>query len=1333
MLKEQSFYHIRLSDNIQYNKLIGVTDGMGNKTTITYQRIDVSQGANVSSPYNEEDDGGAMTGNGIKRVFPIGLEVVKKISAASVNNEYLFKDPKIHRQARGFLGFAKIQVTDSIHLIDQLTEMNYHPAYFLLYPYKSTIKTTGGALISENYQTYTFSSPGSKRYFMRQDSLVSKDFLQGITVKTTFTNYDSHRNPQTIKTDYGNGTVSTEALTYVAIASQFLNRIASRQITRQATGQTNVVRKEYFFYDSKGNPSYHVKDSTDVNKVQTLYENYDKYGNPGIITVTANGVSRSQSMTYCSYGRFLKKVTDLQLNQSATYTYNELRGLVATKVDRIGTTTYQYDGFGRLKLTTYPGGTKTANALQWAGTISGKPTNAKYYAYAETSGQPPVWVWYDKQGREIRKDSYGLNNKKIFVDTEYNAKGQVDRVSEPYFSGATKTYITYKYDRLGRDSTVVTPMGTTTYTYSGLTVSTTSPAGTAKTTLNPAGWVVETETNGKKVNFTHYASGLVRSATPEGGAAITMEYDLQGNRTKLTDPDAGVITSKYDGWGQLTWQKQAIHTSALITTDYVYLPSGLLQSKVCNGETTTYGYDSQYRPNRVSIAGKHGQGFVYDKYDRITQSSDTVEGKVFVHKTEYDLLGRVFKEIYPSGYTLIHQYDKYSYPTGVIDTQGTNIWQALESNAKGQLTKTQKGSKETVSKFDSRGFPVSVVTSGIDNYSYVFDSQGNLVSRKDGIANYKDSLTYDAMNRLTAWNVYQGSTLQQTNSMTYNATTGNIQTKSDLGNFNLTYGENGKPHALTSISGEPAQFPANNLAVTYTDFKKIKTLTEGNKTYSLTYGVDGQRRKSEYKVNNTTQETRYYLGNYEEITDSVGNTKKIHYLSGGAILITAGNVSTLYYGYYDHLGSLTTLTNASGAVVERYAYDPWGNRRNPANWTLADSRTSWMVNRGFTMHEHLDAFGIINMNGRVYDPLTAQFFSPDPYVQAPGNWLNYNRYSYGFNNPMSYIDPSGEIAWFIPIIIGAVIGGTSGALIGHANGATGWNMVGYVAGGAVIGGLSGGAAAGVSALGGGAALAGMAAGGLGGAGFSGLATGWNGQAMLKGAAFGAISGFVGGGIASAIGGGWGALAGGATSNLTSQLLYNGGDFSNVNWLSVGISGAASFGLYHGMQYLQFRISESKLNGMGIKTYEQFSKVNTAYQRSRFWRREFGVYLNEDGSAKLTPWRDTRKFSVNFRSSQGSINKTMHGHWAKANQEWVELPNSRFQRYNGDPNSYPDGSHLTETVGGYHSPGDMAGLPGTSFVVGRVSSSYLTNSMSGWNYIYPDPFVRFFLFPFLSLK
>ena len=65
------------------------------------------------------------------------------------------------------------------------------------------------------------------------------------------------------------------------------------------------------------------------------------------------------------------------------------------------------------------------------------------------------------------------------------------------------------------------------------------------------------------------------------------------------------------------------------------------------------------------------------------------------------------------------------------------------------------------------------------------------------------------------------------------------------------------------------------------------------------------------------------------------------------------------------------------------------------------------------------------MNGRVYDPLTAQFFSPDPQLQAPDNWLNYNKYSYAFGNPFKYTDPSGEFFWIIPNIGWSKEGGLS--------------------------------------------------------------------------------------------------------------------------------------------------------------------------------------------------------------------------------------------------------------------------------------------------------------------
>ncbi len=101
------------------------------------------------------------------------------------------------------------------------------------------------------------------------------------------------------------------------------------------------------------------------------------------------------------------------------------------------------------------------------------------------------------------------------------------------------------------------------------------------------------------------------------------------------------------------------------------------------------------------------------------------------------------------------------------------------------------------------------------------------------------------------------------------------------------------------------------------------------------------------------------------------------------------------------------LTDSLGNIVQEYSYDAWGRRRDPDSWDEADTRNNLIVERGYTGNEHLDHFGLINMNGRVYDALLGRFLSPDNYVQEPGNSQNFNRYAYCLNNPLSLMDPSG--------------------------------------------------------------------------------------------------------------------------------------------------------------------------------------------------------------------------------------------------------------------------------------------------------------------------------------
>ena len=150
----------------------------------------------------------------------------------------------------------------------------------------------------------------------------------------------------------------------------------------------------------------------------------------------------------------------------------------------------------------------------------------------------------------------------------------------------------------------------------------------------------------------------------------------------------------------------------------------------------------------------------------------------------------------------------------------------------------------------------------------------------------------------------------------------------------------------------------------------------------------------------------------EKETDSFGAERNLHYICGAnglaAIYVTTADKDTMYYAYTDYQHNLLALTDAAGKPYERYSYDPWGNRRSATDWTVSDTLQSHIVDRGYTLHEHLGEFGLINMNGRMYDPKLACFLSPDPYIQSPETWLNHNRYAYCLGNPLKYTDPSGK-------------------------------------------------------------------------------------------------------------------------------------------------------------------------------------------------------------------------------------------------------------------------------------------------------------------------------------
>ena len=146
--------------------------------------------------------------------------------------------------------------------------------------------------------------------------------------------------------------------------------------------------------------------------------------------------------------------------------------------------------------------------------------------------------------------------------------------------------------------------------------------------------------------------------------------------------------------------------------------------------------------------------------------------------------------------------------------------------------------------------------------------------------------------------------------------------------------------------------------------------------------------------------------------DAGGVVQWTNYLSAGGEMVgmrVDRSDATTYTRYFhkDHLGSIATIADAAGAVVERLSYDAWGKRRFPGGQDDPSGSIASQTTRGFTGHEQLADVGLIHMNGRVYDPMLGRFGTPDPMTENPFSTQGWNRYSYVGNSPLNFTDPSG--------------------------------------------------------------------------------------------------------------------------------------------------------------------------------------------------------------------------------------------------------------------------------------------------------------------------------------
>ncbi len=692
---------------------------------------------------------------------------------------------------------------------------------------------------------------------------------------------------------------------------------------------------------------------------------------------------------------------------------------------------HYYDGFGRQVKTLFPDKVQQQSQVFWADGHEHQPQHALYYNWSQSSGMPPVLVFFDVLGRELRQVSIDFEGEAVYTDTHYTPQGNIDRVSLPYRSGTQAVFSYYQYDELQRVKMVTLPDNTTAKTeyYPNSVKSINALEQTTQKYFNAAGWLVRSEDNaGKSVEYMYFSDGKLKSAQIVDQAATTIEltYNARGQRHSLSDPNYGLTLTHYDAYDRLTEQISPKKETTTFTYD------GLGRMTTRNGPEGLTSWEYDITPGRMgslkSVGNEtHQTTYTYDNLLRVTQVVDRIVDDEYTTSYTYDVYGRAKTTEYPTGYSLISFYNEHGYLSHFREGGSNNkVWEALEINALGQINRfaTGNGLQTTNTYYPGNARLHTVQTKAgettpIQDMEYGWDALGNLNYRKkwidrDNSIYLNESFGYDVLNRLETIHLNE----METGFHRYDeAGLGNMMEKKADNNSVFANGayDGSRPHALTSahVNDNLRAYTSDDQAIGWTSFDQPEYIEQGTKRLEFTYGHHRQRIRQHLRQGGS-ETTKTFAGNCEFVSID-GQQYAYTYLSGptglfGIHVKNPDGTSGLFYIHTDHLGSLHTITDENGNLLQVLSFDAWGNRRNPATWSMFnESPETALFDRGFTGHEHLDGFQLINMNGRLYDPVISRMLSPDNFVQSPDFSQSFNRYSYAWNNPLVFTDPSGEI------------------------------------------------------------------------------------------------------------------------------------------------------------------------------------------------------------------------------------------------------------------------------------------------------------------------------------
>jgi len=200
----------------------------------------------------------------------------------------------------------------------------------------------------------------------------------------------------------------------------------------------------------------------------------------------------------------------------------------------------------------------------------------------------------------------------------------------------------------------------------------------------------------------------------------------------------------------------------------------------------------------------------------------------------------------------------------------------------------------------------------------------------------------------------------------------------------------------------------------------MASAADDSTTVTYDYSPDGIRIES---VSGGTT-TKYLIDpynhtGYAQVLKTDDDTNKVFYTIGHDVLAQTANIETPEYFLYDGHGSVRHLANNSGAIVESYNYDAYGNAHG---FTASNAATKLL----YSGEWHDSTAQQYYLRARWYSPTTGRFNRMDPFSGNNQDPQSLHKYNYTHNNPINAIDPTGNFEF---TLVGLMQNMAIGALV----------------------------------------------------------------------------------------------------------------------------------------------------------------------------------------------------------------------------------------------------------------------------------------------------------------